>query len=263
MGFVVLRIGNFFHCIFKEVMIIVSRWLPGGGSSELPINGGIKQRLANQVGTVEGIHHQGHTLTSKVPSHAKNECVYEVSESGLAFDDPNLSGRYTCLFNFSFCSLNLKLLSLDSGPFLYTWKKTVQVSFRTTYSSAGRLFCVFPGKIKWIIHDYVTHSLFPAVFLMPFYYTASKKDGELWQLEKFCHTVRGFLSFVKNCGDAGVLYGHHTLSVDGGESYCLSCSSLEALSQLPPLHAVGASPVWPRWLFSFKNYLGRSLPFSL
>ena len=24
MGFVVLRIGNFFHCIFKEVMIIVS-----------------------------------------------------------------------------------------------------------------------------------------------------------------------------------------------------------------------------------------------
>lgn len=126
-------------------------------------------------------------------------------------------GGIPAFFNFSFCSLNLKLLSLDSGPFLYTWKKTVQVSFRTTYSGAGRLFCVFPGKIRWIIHDYVTHSLFPAVVLMPFCYTASKKDGELWQLEKFCHTVRGFLSFVKNCGDAGVLYGYHTLSVDGGE----------------------------------------------
>lgn len=37
-------------------MITVSKGLPGGGNSELPITGGIKQKLANQVGTVEGIH---------------------------------------------------------------------------------------------------------------------------------------------------------------------------------------------------------------
>ena len=54
-------------------MITVSKGLPGGGNSELPITGGIKQKLANQVGTVEGIHHQGYILTSRIPSHAKNE----------------------------------------------------------------------------------------------------------------------------------------------------------------------------------------------
>ena len=80
-------------------MITVSKGLPGGGNSELPITGGIKQKLANQVGTVEGIHHQGYTLTSRIPSHAKNETC---QNQDLILDDPYLSGRYTCLFQLFF-----------------------------------------------------------------------------------------------------------------------------------------------------------------
>lgn len=38
-------------------MVIIKRWLLSGGSSEFPITGGIKQRLAKHIGTVEGIHH--------------------------------------------------------------------------------------------------------------------------------------------------------------------------------------------------------------
>ena len=69
-------------------MITVSKGLTGNGNSELPITGGIKQKLANQVGTIEGIYHQGHTLASRIPSHAKNEYVCDMSESGLDFGWP-------------------------------------------------------------------------------------------------------------------------------------------------------------------------------
>lgn len=115
-----------------------------------------------------------------------------MSESGLDLGWPEPFWEVYLPFSISlFFPLTFNCCLWNLGIFSVPRKKQHKTLLEPHMTVPGRFFCVFPGKIKWIIHDYVTHSPFPAVILMSFCCTPSKNDEELWQLEKFCHTVGG------------------------------------------------------------------------
>lgn len=143
--------------------------------------------------------------------------VSMMSESGLDLGWPEPFWEVYLPFSISlFFPLTFNCCLWNLGIFSVPRKKQHKTLLEPHMTVPGRFFCVFPGKIKWIIHDYVTHSPFPAVILMSFCCTPSKNDEELWQLEKFCHTVGGgdFWSFLKHCEDAGLLHGYHSLQTE-------------------------------------------------
>lgn len=134
-------------------MVIIKRWLPSGGSSELPITGGLKQRLANHIGSVEGIHHQGHTMICKVSSCSKNKCVYEVSEWGLDLMTYKFLGGISTFSVSLFVPLTLNCFLWNLDLSCTPGERQHKFFLELKGTMAGRFFFAFPRKIERIVHE--------------------------------------------------------------------------------------------------------------